>query len=138
MQIPSILVFLGDDEVVGVLTYDEERLGSAHLESLGVDAGWVRVKGVPRGGHLQRVIQNGETYDEVVMEREMAETAAVLQESVNCGGGKLVAVVLECTQMPPYAEAIQRRVGVPVYDAYTMGVWFYSGLVRRTPERWKM
>jgi hypothetical protein len=45
--------------------------------------------------------------------------------------GGVGAVVLECTQMPPFAEAIQKVVGLPVYDVYTMGMWFYSGLASR-------
>lgn len=35
---------------MGVLTYDEERLGAGHLEALGVDVGRVRIKGMPKGG----------------------------------------------------------------------------------------
>ncbi|KAF9733453.1 aspartate racemase protein [Paraphaeosphaeria minitans] len=117
VQLPSILAILGVAEVVGMLTYDEERLGGGRLDALRVDAGRVRIQTVPRNGHLQRVIQKGEKYNKVVMEREIVDAAGEL--------------------MPPYAEAIQRRVGVPVYHVYTMGLWFYSGLVRRTPERWK-
>ncbi|KAJ8117067.1 hypothetical protein OPT61_g1662 [Boeremia exigua] len=137
VQIPSICSFLGIESIVGVLTYDEDRLGAAHLETLGVDASRVRIKGMPRGGHLHRVIQKGERYDDSVMEQEMVDTAEQLVKSAKMKGEKLGAIVLECTQMPPYAEAIQQRVGVPVYDVYTMGLWFYSGLVRRTPVQWK-
>ncbi|KAJ4346376.1 uncharacterized protein N0V89_010305 [Didymosphaeria variabile] len=138
VQIPSICAFLGSEAIVGVLTYDEERLGVAHLEALGVDAGRVRIKGMPKGGHLRRVIQEGEKYDEIRMEQEMIDAVGELLEKVTGSGDKLGAIVLECTQMPPYAGAIQRRVGVPVYDVYTMGMWFYSGLVRRKPVQWEI
>jgi Asp/Glu/hydantoin racemase len=38
------------------------------------------------------------------------------------------AIVLECTNMPPYAAALQAAVGLPVYDIYSMISWFHAGL----------
>jgi len=38
------------------------------------------------------------------------------------------AIVLECTNMPPYAAALQDAVGMPVYDVYSMINWFHAGL----------
>jgi Asp/Glu/hydantoin racemase len=38
------------------------------------------------------------------------------------------AIVLECTNMPPYAAALQAAVGIPVYDIYSMITWFHAGL----------
>jgi Asp/Glu/hydantoin racemase len=134
VQVPSVLALLPVDKKVGVLTYDGSRLGALHLESLGIDPRRVRIRGMPNDGHLRRVIQDGVKYDEIAMEREMVDEAEALVKSEE---GAISAFVLECTQMPPYAEAIQRRVDVPVYDVYTMVQWFYSGLVRRRPAIWE-
>jgi len=38
------------------------------------------------------------------------------------------AIVLECTNMPPYAAALQAEIGLPVYDIYSMITWFHAGL----------
>ena len=38
------------------------------------------------------------------------------------------AIVLECTNMPPYAAALQAELGLPVYDIYSMITWFHTGL----------
>jgi Asp/Glu/hydantoin racemase len=38
------------------------------------------------------------------------------------------AIVLECTNMPPYAAALQAATGLPVYDIYSMITWFHAGL----------
>jgi Asp/Glu/hydantoin racemase len=38
------------------------------------------------------------------------------------------AIVLECTNMPPYAAALQEATGLPVYDIYSMISWFQLGL----------
>ena len=38
------------------------------------------------------------------------------------------AIVLECTNMPPYAACVSRVVGLPVYDFYSFVCWFQAGL----------
>ena len=43
------------------------------------------------------------------------------------------AIVLECTNMPPYAAALRDAVQVPVYDIYSMVTWFHAGL---RPRAW--
>lgn len=92
---------------------------------------------MPKNGHLRAVIQKGVEYDSALMEQEMVDTAVDFMESTKFKGEKIAALLLECTQMPPYAEAIQRKVAVPVYDVYTMGLWFYSGLVRSSLAQWE-
>ncbi len=39
------------------------------------------------------------------------------------------AVVVKCTNMPPYAEDVQRVLGLPVYDVVIMIVRAVSGEV---------
>ena len=38
------------------------------------------------------------------------------------------AIVLECTNMPPYAAALREALNLPVYDIYSMITWFHAGL----------
>ena len=38
------------------------------------------------------------------------------------------AIVLECTNMPPYAAALRAALARPVYDIYSMVSWFHAGL----------
>eukprot|EP00746_Dinoflagellata_sp_MGD_P015692 gnl/MRDRNA2_/MRDRNA2_134978_c0_seq1.p1 gnl/MRDRNA2_/MRDRNA2_134978_c0~~gnl/MRDRNA2_/MRDRNA2_134978_c0_seq1.p1 ORF type:complete len:370 (-),score=70.02 gnl/MRDRNA2_/MRDRNA2_134978_c0_seq1:40-1149(-) len=40
----------------------------------------------------------------------------------------LRAFLLECTEMPPYSDAIRRATGLPVYDAITAADMFMSGM----------
>jgi len=92
---------------------------------------------MPADGRLRDVIQNGATYDAILLEKEMVNEAVNMMDEVEGEERKIGAIVLECTQMPPFAKAIQQRTGVPVYDVYTLGTWFYAGLVRQTPPMWK-
>ncbi|KAL3293192.1 aspartate racemase protein [Colletotrichum asianum] len=124
-------------DCVGVLTYDETKLGPKHLASFVPDSWMSRVivRGVPPGGHLRNIIrENGAPYVHADIEAELVATAKELIK----GRPDIRAVVLECTNMPPSSKAIHAGLGgkIPVYDVYTMGRWFYSGLARQTPPGW--
>ena len=41
------------------------------------------------------------------------------------------AVVLECTNMSPYARALAARLARPVFDIYSFMLWFHAGLAPR-------
>ena len=45
----------------------------------------------------------------------------------------LGAIVLECTNMTPYAADIRAATGLPVYSMVSFVSWFQSGL---TPREW--
>ena len=40
------------------------------------------------------------------------------------------AVVLECTDMPPFAHAIQDRLGLPVFDLTTLAEMVHQAVLR--------
>ena len=44
----------------------------------------------------------------------------------------LGAIVLECTNMIPYAADIRRATGLPVFSIYNFVCWFQQSLVPRT------
>jgi hypothetical protein len=130
LQIPSVKTLLPPTSVIGVLTYNGKKLGKHHFEQLGVDVSQIRIRGMPANGHLRAVIQEGAKYNAASMGDEIVgEAVALFKEYDNIG-----AIILECTQMPPYADAVQKVLGIPVYDVYTLGLWFYSGLSRRSPR----
>jgi hypothetical protein len=41
------------------------------------------------------------------------------------------AILLECSDMPPYAWAIQNATRLPVFDFITLIDWIHGGMVRR-------
>jgi hypothetical protein len=51
-----------------------------------------------------------------LVEKEMVAAAQALVEmEPNLG-----AVILECTNMPPFAHIVRRVTALPVYDVYTL------------------
>ena len=133
VQIPSIQSFMSPEKSVGVLTYDDTKLGQLHLTRLGIrDLDRVHILGAPENGEWRRMIRDGAPYSHERIEQELVQCAHELLKRHSDVG----AIVLECTQMPPFAEAIGKATGLPVYDAYSMATWFYSGLVKRSPVAW--
>ena len=41
------------------------------------------------------------------------------------------AILLECSDMPPYAWAVQNATRLPVFDFITLIDWIHKGVVRR-------
>lgn len=123
---------------LGVLTYDAQRLHKGHLEAAGIHPTAlerIHIAGAPVGGHLHRLVQQNALYEHEKIESELVDTAKqLLREHPNVS-----VLVLECTQMPPFAEAIHKSLDgkVQVYDVCSMVNWFYGGLVRSTPSHWQ-
>ena len=125
MQVPWVQATLPPGKRVGLVTVSGATLSPAHLEGAGVPADTPLV-GTENGREFFRVLIKGEKDD---MDIEAAERDVVE------AGKRLVAahpdvgaIVLECTNMPPYAAALQAEVQRPVYDIYSMITWFHAGL----------
>jgi hypothetical protein len=46
-------------------------------------------------------------------------------------GARLGILMLEGTNMAPYARALQQRLRLPIFDIYAVATWFHAGLVPR-------
>lgn len=118
---------------VGIITFDGAKLTPTHLTQLRVaNVEKMHIIGPDDNGELKKLVRDGAKYNHVGIEEELVASA---RDSVK-QHPDMGALVLECTQMAPFAEAIQKAVKLPVYDVYTMGCWFYSGLVRTRPTAW--
>ena len=96
----------------GVITIDAQSLGPEHLAAAGADP-HTPVEGVARGCSLQRsLLDNLATLDETQAARDVVAAARRLVE--RCP--EVRAIVLECTNMPPYAAAVHAATGLPVHD----------------------
>lgn len=108
---------------VGVITYDRSALGPSHFRNIGVPLD-TPCAGLPRNGAFHAMIERGGPYDADALREEAVDAAMQLRNSV----ADLAAIVLECTNLPPFAADIARAAGVPVYDILTLGHWFHAGL----------
>lgn len=128
MQVPLIERTLPAGRRVGILTVSGETLTEAHLTAAGVDPS-TPVVGAEGGREFSRVLLNDEELLDVELAREDNVSAA--RQLVE-GHPDVAAIVLECTNMVPFAADIQAATGRPVFSIYSFGIWFHAGL---TPRR---
>ena len=107
-----------------ILTINAEALGEAHLNAADVPPG-TPVGGLDPSSHLATTIM--EDREELDMGRAAADTVDAAQRLV-AAHPTIGAIVLECTNMGPYAGAVRQATGLPVFDATTAIRWFHAGL----------
>jgi len=132
MQVAMVQATLPPGKRVGVVSVSAGSLTPAHLAAAGVPLD-VPLAGTEHGREFFRVlIQAGKTDLDVALARQdiLDAGADLLRRHPEVG-----AIVLECTNMPPYAAALAEATGLPVYDIYSLVSWFHAGL---RPRRWAL
>lgn len=125
MQVPFVQATLPPGRRVGVVTVSRGSLTPAHLAAAGVPLD-TPLAGTEGGREFFRVLIRAEAED---MDVALAE-----QDILDAGRALVAAhpevgaIVLECTNMPPYAAALRAALGLPVHDIYSMISWFHAGL----------
>ncbi|ARE38336.1 hypothetical protein RGUI_0195 [Rhodovulum sp. P5] len=124
MQVPMVNALLPRGKRAGILTISASSLTAAHLAAAGVPDG--TAIGTTEGGReFTRVILGNETEMDVdLARRDNVEAARTLART----HADLGAIVLECTNMVPYAADIQHATGLPVYSMVDFITWFRMGL----------
>jgi Asp/Glu/hydantoin racemase len=80
------------------------------------------------GPEFNKVLnQTGEPFNVLQLENEIVAAARNIVERDSSVG----AILLECTELPPAAFAVQKAVRLPVYDYTTMIKHIQDAAVRR-------
>lgn len=128
LQVPMVLRLLGPDQQVAVLTINGTTLSPGHFEGVGVtgpERDRVTAVGLEHTAHLYPVIVGGEGPLDV--DRARAEVVGTCQQAV-ARSPRIGAFVFECTNLPPYAQAVRDATGRPVWDAVTLVRWLQEGV----------
>lgn len=124
MQLPMIETILPPGQRAGILTVSKETLSDRHLRAVGARPD-TAVEGLCRNGAFASAIfENRQTMDFEVCRQEMIAAG----ERLVATSGDIGAVVLECTNMAPYAADVSAAIGRPVYSVVSFLNWFQSGL----------
>ena len=127
MQVRMVNATLPAGRIAGILTISGDSLTSEHLASAGVPDG--TPIGTTEGGReFTRVILDNEPQMDVEAARRDNVEAARELVSAHAGIG---AIVLECTNMIPFAADIRAATGLPVFSMVSFLSWFQSGLMPR-------
>lgn len=124
LQVPMVQASLPSSSLVGILTACAESLGPAHMQAAGIDSSRVAVAGLEQAPEFSRVFLEGaEDLDVERCRQEVVRAALDLAQN-----SRVRAIVLECTNLPPYAGDIRKATGLPVFDVCTMLNTAYASL----------
>ena len=125
IQVPWVQATLPPGKKVGMITVSGSTLTPRHLEAAGVPADTPFV-GTEGGREFFRTLILGEKtdMDVVLAQQDILDAGRALMKSHPDIG----AIVLECTNMPPYAHALREALEVPIYDIYSLITWFHAGI----------
>lgn len=124
MQVPLVERLLPPGRRCGILTVSAPDLTPAHLAAAGC-APDTPVAGTEGGTTFtSAILANAPDFD---VEGARADTIAAARALV-AARPEVGAIVLECTNMAPYAADISAATGLPVYSIETFVTWFHAGL----------
>lgn len=127
MQVPMVEAALPPGKRAGILTISAATLGPDLRAATGVAAD-TPVVGTEAGRAFTRdILGDAPEIDFDACRLDLLDAA----EQLVGGHPEVGAIVLECTNMVPYAADIRRATGLPVYSVYTLVNWFQAGLMPR-------
>jgi Asp/Glu/hydantoin racemase len=127
MQVPLVDRILPAGKRAGILTISSATLTQEHLVKAGCSPD-TPVGGTPENGEFTGAILNNLLELDVDLARQENIDAA---KSLVTANPELGAIVLECTNMIPYAADIRDATGLPVFSIYNFITWFQQGLQPR-------
>ncbi len=127
MQVAMVNSLLPPDRRAGILTISASTLTEAHLAAAGVPAG--TPVGTTEGMRefTSAILDDRPELDVDAARADNVEAAQALRAAQD----DLGAIVLECTNMTPYAADIAAATALPVFTMEGFVRWFQSGLVPR-------
>jgi hypothetical protein len=133
MLVPLVHRMLPPGRVVGILTVDGSSLTPQDFEGAGITG---RVPVVVAGLESEKEFTRVLLDDLPVMDVEVAREEHVRVARQLCAEHPEVgALVLECTNMPPYRADIQRATGLPVFDLVHLITLVHEAVVHALPPR---
>jgi hypothetical protein len=129
VQLPMVHRMLRKDRKVGLLTADRDSLTRRHLAAIGGKSVPVCIAGMAGQPEFREVILEGRRteLDAARLRREvLTEVGRLARDNPDMG-----ALIIECTDLVPFAQAIQAAAGVPVFDIVTLTQMVHQSLTRQ-------
>jgi Asp/Glu/hydantoin racemase len=123
LQVPIAARVIRPDRRVGIITakavLTERHFAGAGFSSSDIPV--VQVAPSEDGHFFATFVEDAAEADYDVLAAEVAGVAATLVRDHPDVG----AIVLECANLAPFAQAVRTAAGVPVFDLYTLGMHAY-------------
>jgi hypothetical protein len=133
MLVPLVHRMLPPGKAVGIMTVDASSLRPDHFTGAGItkDVPTV-IAGLETEKEFTRVMLDNQLELDVDIARQ--EHLAVSRRMVEAHP-EIGAIVLECTNMPPYRADIQAATGLPVFDITTLVRMVHDAVSQGLPPR---
>lgn len=131
-QLPLIKISLGTDQKVLVLAADGPSVNNSMLAKVGTDDERVIVQNVGDRKAFSPIRWGKTTLDNGALIEDLVELA----EKQLAKHPEIGAILLECSDLPPYAFDLQVATGLPVYDFITLINWIHSSVVQHPYYGW--
>jgi len=118
MQVPMVHRMLKKGEQVGIITASKASLTDKHLEEMGIHSSIaICIEGLENTGEFDKILNKPEK--DLDLEKLEAQVIQVAKRMLK-GKKTTGAIVLECTDLPPFAHGIQQAMNVPVFDIVSL------------------
>ncbi|MDD3239231.1 MAG: aspartate/glutamate racemase family protein [Lachnospira sp.] len=126
-QLPLIKTALSAQKKIAVLAASGENINDELLEKVGTDSNRLIICNVGNMESFAPIRHGGICLDNGKLEDDLCHVVQKLIEE----HGDIGSILLECSDLPPYAAAIQAVSGLPVYDFNTMIELVHRSVVQR-------
>ncbi|KEJ92117.1 hypothetical protein JS73_07815 [Synergistes jonesii] len=123
--VPLVYSMLPEDSKIGIMTFNGKLLTERHFRGAGIENIPKVVYGMEDSPHFARPIRENTCELDVDGARadHMATARKMCRENPD-----VRAIVLECTNMPPYADDIREATGLPVFDITDLTKFVYGAV----------
>lgn len=128
LQVPFLSHLIPDKHKIGILTVDSDALTEDVLALCGANLpGRIVIEGLQHAPAFSAAfIEETGELDYFKVQQEVSQAARKMVER----DPMVKTILLECSVLPPYGEAVQQAVGLPVFDFVTMIRYVFSAVVR--------
>jgi len=128
IQLPMVGRMIRSDQRVGLLVANQHTLTRRHLAAVGAHDVPIAVAGLQDQPEFREVMLEARRND-LDADRLEGEVLAAVDQLAR-DNADLGALVIECTDLVPFAHTIQARLGLPVFDIVTLTNMVYRSLTR--------
>lgn len=133
VQIPLIQSLIKPGQKIGILTANAGAMTEELFHNCGVtNTENLVVKDTLDTKEFACVVEmNGQFDNAIAREEVVSKAIELVNENEDIG-----AILLECSDMPPYASYIQAAVNLPVFDFITLIRWLHNATTQRPYAGW--
>lgn len=134
VQVPLIQALLKPDQKVGIISASGESMTEGLLSACNITRqDDLVISDARHTKHFANaVVDNAGYFENGRAREEVVELAVQLAEK----NPEVGAILLECSDMPPYASEVQGATGLPVFDFITLIKWLQSGVAQKPYCGW--